>query len=173
MSRHFDDLDAVLEFDALDDFRQLIFALRSSPCFCGGVDEFEHHKLGSLRRQGSFRPHGSMTHRIRAVTALPQASRCECGIGIWNIVNKPPFKKGFSLKSSFLAARNLTFRCKLLKFGPQTVFWRLKNDSFEFFWIYAKSAANSQSFGLGCRFEGPRTSPWFLLMRKSDDSRIR
>ena len=38
--------------------------------------------------------------------------------------------------------------------------------SFEFFWIYAKSAANSQSFRLGCRFEGPRTSPWFLLMRK-------
>jgi hypothetical protein len=85
-----------------------------------------------------------MTHRIRAVTALPQASRCECGIAIWNIVNKPPFKKGFSLKSSFLAARNLTFRCKLLKFGPQTVFWRLKNDSFEFFWIYAKSEDSLQ-----------------------------
>jgi hypothetical protein len=63
VSRHFDDLDAVLEFDALDDFPQLIFALQSSPCFCGGVDEFEHYKLGSLRRQGSFRPHGSMTHR--------------------------------------------------------------------------------------------------------------
>ena len=29
MSRHFDDLYAVLEFDALDDFGQLIFALRS------------------------------------------------------------------------------------------------------------------------------------------------
>ena len=27
VSRHFDDLDAVLEFDALDDFGQLIFAL--------------------------------------------------------------------------------------------------------------------------------------------------
>ena len=37
VSRHFDDLDAVLEFDALDDFRQLIFAVQSSPCFCGGV----------------------------------------------------------------------------------------------------------------------------------------
>ena len=63
MSRHFDDLDAVLEFDALDDFRQLIFALHSSPCFRGGVDELEHHKLGRLGRQGSLRPHGSMTPR--------------------------------------------------------------------------------------------------------------
>ena len=30
MSRHFNDLDAVLEFDALDDFGQLIVALQSS-----------------------------------------------------------------------------------------------------------------------------------------------
>jgi len=51
VSRHFDDLDAVLEFDALDDFRQLIFALQSSPCFCGGVDEFEHgHRPPGLNR---------------------------------------------------------------------------------------------------------------------------
>ena len=63
MGRHFDDLDAVLEFDALDDFGQLIFALRSSPCFCSGVDQFEDHELGGLRRQGSLRPHGSMPHR--------------------------------------------------------------------------------------------------------------
>ena len=60
---HFDDLDAVLEFDALDDFRQLIFTFQSSPRFRGGIDKFEHHQLGSLRRQGSFRSHGSMTHR--------------------------------------------------------------------------------------------------------------
>jgi hypothetical protein len=33
VSRHCDDLDAVLEFDALDDFGQLILALQSSPCF--------------------------------------------------------------------------------------------------------------------------------------------
>src|SRR6266851_6392001 len=32
-------------------------------CFCGGVDEFEHHELGGLGRQGSLGPHGSMTHR--------------------------------------------------------------------------------------------------------------
>ena len=60
VSRHFDDLDAVLEFDALDDFGQLIFALQSSPCFCSGVDQFEDHELGGLRRQGSLRPHRSM-----------------------------------------------------------------------------------------------------------------
>ena len=63
MDRHFDDLDAVLEFDALDDFGQLIFALQSSPCFRGGVDKFEHHELGGLGRQGSLGPHGSMTYR--------------------------------------------------------------------------------------------------------------
>jgi hypothetical protein len=37
VSRHFDDLDAVLEFDALDDFGQLIFALQSPPYFCSGL----------------------------------------------------------------------------------------------------------------------------------------
>ena len=63
MSRHFDDLDAVLEFDALDDFRQLIFALQSSPCFRGGVDKFEHHKVGRFRRESSFRPRRAMANR--------------------------------------------------------------------------------------------------------------
>ena len=63
VSRHFDNFDAVLEFDALDDFRQLIFAPQASPCFRGGVDEFEHHQLGGLRRPGPLLPHGSMTHR--------------------------------------------------------------------------------------------------------------
>ena len=48
MSRHFDDLDAVLEFDALDDFRPLIFALQAPPRFRGDVDEFEHHELGGV-----------------------------------------------------------------------------------------------------------------------------
>jgi hypothetical protein len=41
VSRHFDDLDTVLEFDALNDFRQLIFTLQSSPCFRSGVDKFD------------------------------------------------------------------------------------------------------------------------------------
>jgi hypothetical protein len=39
-SRHFDDLDAVLEFDALDDFGELIFALQSSPRFRSGIDHW-------------------------------------------------------------------------------------------------------------------------------------
>jgi len=60
---HFDQLDAVLEFDASDNFRELFFTLQSPPCFRGDVDEFEHHELGGLRRQRSLRPHGSMTGR--------------------------------------------------------------------------------------------------------------
>src|SRR5450755_4288433 len=63
VSRHFDDLYAVLEFDSLDDFRQLVFTFQSPPGFGGGVDEFEHHELGGRRRQGSLRPHRAMTDR--------------------------------------------------------------------------------------------------------------
>jgi hypothetical protein len=39
VSRHFDDLDAVLESDAFDDFRQLVFSLQSPPGFCRRGDE--------------------------------------------------------------------------------------------------------------------------------------
>ena len=53
MSRHFDDLDAVLEFDASDDFRQLVFTFQS-PGFGGGVDEFEHHQLGVVADKAPF-----------------------------------------------------------------------------------------------------------------------
>ena len=63
MSRHFDDLDSILEFDAGDDLWQLVFSLQSPPSFRGGVDQFEHHEFGGLRRQGSLCSHGSMTHR--------------------------------------------------------------------------------------------------------------
>ena len=63
MSRRLDDLDAVLEFDASDDFRQLVFALQSAPCFGGRRDELEDHELGGSGRQRSFRPHGSVPHR--------------------------------------------------------------------------------------------------------------
>lgn len=49
MGRHLDDLDAVLESDALDDFRQLIFSLQSSPSFGGRGNELEHHELGNRR----------------------------------------------------------------------------------------------------------------------------
>jgi hypothetical protein len=73
VSGHFDDLDAVLEFDALDDFRQLIFAIQSSPYFCGGVDEFEHDKLGCLRRRrsASARLHLLLLLRPQPVSLLP------------------------------------------------------------------------------------------------------
>jgi hypothetical protein len=40
VTRHFDDPDAVLEFDALDDFGQVIFALQSSPRFRSGIDHW-------------------------------------------------------------------------------------------------------------------------------------
>jgi hypothetical protein len=56
VSRHFDDLDAVLKSDSLDDFRQMIFALQSPPSFRGGSYELEHHQLGGSCRQGSC-PH--------------------------------------------------------------------------------------------------------------------
>ena len=62
MSRHFNDLDSVFEFDALNDLWQLVLASQSSPCFRGGVDQFEHHEFGGLRRQGALCSHGSMTH---------------------------------------------------------------------------------------------------------------
>ena len=78
MSRRFDDLDAVLEFDALDDLGQLVFALQAPPCFRGRGDELEHHEPGGLGRQRSFCPHGPMTHggehaldRVRCAQVVP------------------------------------------------------------------------------------------------------
>jgi hypothetical protein len=62
--RHFDNLDAVLEFDALDNLRLLVLSLQSSPCLCGGIHELEHHELGDLRRQGTL----VRTVRCRTVT---------------------------------------------------------------------------------------------------------
>ena len=82
MSRHFDDLDAILEFDSCNDLWQLV-ALQSPPCFRGGVDEFEGHELGGLRRQGSLCPHGSMTHRCEHasigfdIAVVPEKYRLE------------------------------------------------------------------------------------------------
>jgi hypothetical protein len=52
-----------LEFDAGDDLWQLVFSLQSPPSLRGGVDQFEHHEFGGLRRQGSLCSHRSMTHR--------------------------------------------------------------------------------------------------------------
>ena len=60
MSWHLDDLDAVLEFDASDDLRQLVFALQAAPCFGGRGYELEDHELGGLGRQGSLGPDSSI-----------------------------------------------------------------------------------------------------------------
>ena len=51
MSLHSDDLNAVLKSDSFDDFRQLVFALQSTPGFCCCGDKLEHHELGSRCRQ--------------------------------------------------------------------------------------------------------------------------
>ncbi len=82
MSRHLDDLDAVLESDALDDFRQLVFALQAPPCSCCRHDELEHHQLGGFCRQRSLRAHGAMTHgrdhaldRVRSAQMVPMLGR--------------------------------------------------------------------------------------------------
>jgi len=48
VSRQYYDLDAVLEFDALDDFGQLFSPFNRRHVFAAGVDEFEHHELGGL-----------------------------------------------------------------------------------------------------------------------------
>jgi len=78
VSRRFDDLDAILEFDASDDLRQLVFALQAPPGFGGRGDELEDHELGGPGRQRSLRPHGSMTHsgehaldRVRCAQVIP------------------------------------------------------------------------------------------------------
>ena len=63
MSRHLGDLDAVLKFDAFDDFRQLVFSLQSPPGFCSRCDKLEHQDLGGFRRQGSLRSRCAMTRR--------------------------------------------------------------------------------------------------------------
>jgi putative tryptophan/tyrosine transport system substrate-binding protein len=52
VSRHFNDLDAILESDPSNDFRQLVFSFQSPPGFRGSGDELEHHQLGGRRRQG-------------------------------------------------------------------------------------------------------------------------
>ena len=54
MSRHFGDLNSVFEFDALNDLWQLVLAFQSPPCFCGGIDEFEHHELGVFADSAPF-----------------------------------------------------------------------------------------------------------------------
>ena len=84
MSRRFDDLDAILEFDASDDLGQLVFALQAPPCFRGRGGELEHHEPGGLGRQRSSCPHGSMTRRgehalgrVRCAQVVPVLGKIE------------------------------------------------------------------------------------------------
>src|SRR5450759_2831433 len=58
--RHFDDLDAVLEFDTSDNLRQLIFTLQPAPSLRGGDDQLKYHQLGGRGRQRTSRPHLSL-----------------------------------------------------------------------------------------------------------------
>ena len=78
MSRRFDDLDTVVEFDASHDLGQLVFAFQSTPCFGGRGDELEDHEPCGPGRQRSFGPHGSVAHggedtldRIRCAQVVP------------------------------------------------------------------------------------------------------
>jgi hypothetical protein len=97
--RQFDDLDAILKFDASDDFWQLV----SPFSICGGVDEFKYHQLGGRRRQGSLRPHRAMTTVANtlkfggfltgtggASAAPPAAARSVTVTAIQNIVDLVP-----------------------------------------------------------------------------------
>jgi hypothetical protein len=70
---------AVLESDALDDFRQLVFSVQSPPGFCRRGDEVEHHELGGHRRQGALRPHRSLTHRGSIGFDVRRWSQCSAG----------------------------------------------------------------------------------------------
>jgi hypothetical protein len=72
VSRHFDDLDAVLEFEALDDFRKPVFA---PPCLRGGADEFEPHEFGGRRPQRSF-VHTSRSGPSRTCSLESQHGHC-------------------------------------------------------------------------------------------------
>ena len=99
MSRHFDDLDAVLEFDALDDFGQLIFALQSSPRFRSGIDQFEYATMSqrsSLKQSAHFvrqaltayTSHGNCRDRSWTIFQGSEVHLCTCS------GNSLPFRLG-------------------------------------------------------------------------------
>jgi hypothetical protein len=54
VSRHFDDLDAVLEFDASDDFRQLIFAFNRRQVFAAAVTSLNTMSLAVFADRAPF-----------------------------------------------------------------------------------------------------------------------
>ena len=50
MSRHFSDLNSVLEFDALNDLWQLVLAVQSPPCFRAAVTSLNTMSLAVFAR---------------------------------------------------------------------------------------------------------------------------
>ena len=54
MSRHFDDLDAVLEFDALDDFRQLISPFKRRHVFAAALTSLNTISLAVFADRAPF-----------------------------------------------------------------------------------------------------------------------
>jgi SAM-dependent methyltransferase len=117
VSRHFDDLAAILEFDALDDFWQLVFALQSPPCFRGCSDELEHHELGGLRRQGTLRPRCWRPLLFRTEISIDHfRGRCcldsGCGAGRWT---RTLLSLGASVKSVDVSRNGLAATRRLSK----------------------------------------------------------
>lgn len=55
--------DTVIEFDAGDEFWQLIFASQPQPGLLRLLDNLEDHQLHGLHGQTAFRALGSVTHR--------------------------------------------------------------------------------------------------------------
>jgi hypothetical protein len=54
VSRHLDDLDAVLESDALDDFRQLVFSLQSRQVFAAVATSLNTMSLAVVADRDPF-----------------------------------------------------------------------------------------------------------------------
>jgi hypothetical protein len=57
------DFDSVLEFDTLDDFRQLVLTLQSSPSFRRGHHQLENHETSGVLRQRAFHADRAMPDR--------------------------------------------------------------------------------------------------------------
>jgi hypothetical protein len=65
--RGVEDLGAVAECDAIDDFGQLILTLKMAPGFRGGGYNFEGHQPGGLLRERALGPPpvGDMLRHVR------------------------------------------------------------------------------------------------------------
>ena len=74
--------DAVGEFDAFHDHRQLVGALQAASAFRGRPDEFVDHQHRSLLRQRALGPEGAMPDRGEdALDRVRGAQWCQCSAG--------------------------------------------------------------------------------------------